>query len=166
MEQNSKHNLWMVIAIWLGLLVALIVASSHAATVSFGGAMSSLMQLSMIDSFVPTMGAFGFEMVLGLIVPIITIGSLYNTWMKFMSFTNELIIMFAKSKDDTTINVFDELLTFDSFYKDRDDKSENEPVAGDADGSLIADVLRALSITWVLILISGPLMLAISNALN
>lgn len=166
-SQQKTQEKWITTVIWLAVLGALVYTSGYAVSIvaSISG-MANLMK-SWADSGlygVMPRSNNGITVFAGVIGTAIAAYHLLNSWTKFATVTNELLVAYARSKKaDIQETVFDSLLVFEDLGRE-DTSEETELNPDDANSTLISDVIKPLGIAWIALL-ATPALVGLLGAL-
>jgi hypothetical protein len=151
MLHPTAHDKWIAAVVWFGLFAAIVVSSLT--VISYDLTILNIMltlanRAGRASSFVFRLSPL--EIVAIVIVAIVTY-LVMRTWSKFIIFTNEIMIGFARRESADNSPLFLYLLKFSSNIEDDQTEADDEEEEADPDsatGSLIADAIRPLMYAW------------------
>lgn len=167
---------WIAIIIWAALLYLLFLTTSNGAVTGFGGNVRNFYASFFASGLFPDRGvavntSAVSTAVVTLVMAVVLVYQLFDAWLKFIHLTNALLIAFVQSTLPGDHNpILFELLNFQTSRKTENitenNEDENEEVVEtdpeEAIGSLVGGVLKAVAISWVIMILTPGIIILIS----
>lgn len=166
---------WIVIILWISLLGLLYLTTSNGAIVGFGGNVRDFYAAYFSNGMFP-----GNEITINQVVYVTAAISiamalvlailLFDAWTKFISLTNQLLIAFVQSTISGESNpILFELLDFPLIQEENNlskdietDEEVFDTKPDEAIGSMIGSVLKAIALSWLVIILAPHVIVLVS----